>query len=152
MAVTAGVSAPRSVRINGQIVALSPQDVVTTSGTTTNVVVKGDDGGGIGGAIGAYFSDLFGGIGRAGGNLVEGGVKLATGHPKGAVKQLGSKDNVVTDAAGGVGNMLSAVTDPLFWERVGIGALGFFLILIGVVFMIESNKTARGLTEMAVMA
>lgn len=150
MAVTAGVSAPRSVMINGQNVALSAQDQVSTSGNVTTVVAKSDDGGGVGGFIGDYFSHFFGGIGRAGGNLLQGGVKLAAGDSGGAVKQLGSKNNIVTDAAGGIGNMLHALTDPLFWERIGIGALGFFLILIGVVFMIESNKTARSLTEMAV--
>lgn len=148
MAVTAGVSAPQSVQISGQTVALSAQDKVTTSGTTTTVVASSDDGGG----IGSFLKNLLGDTLKGAGNPVIGqGVDLAN---KGLEKVPGVGSAVKAGQAltSGVGSMAAAILDPVFWERIGIGALGFFLILIGVVFMVESNKTARSLTEMAVVA
>jgi len=45
-------------------------------------------------------------------------------------------------------DILNRFLSPGFWERIGFGALGFFLIIFGVVFMVESNKTARSITGM----
>lgn len=144
MAVTAGVSAPRSVMINGQNVALSAQDQVSTSGTVTTVVAKSDDGGGVGNWIKTHL--FTGSIYGPNDPIDKVGKKIRDATGLGGIADAAK-------AAGGVTfDLLSALTDPKFWERLLIGALGFFLILIGVVFMIESNKTARSLTEMAVVA
>lgn len=51
-----------------------------------------------------------------------------------------------------LGSLAGHLTDSGMWKRIGIGALAVLLILIGVVFMVESNKSARSVTEMAALA
>jgi len=42
--------------------------------------------------------------------------------------------------------LIAKISSPEFWKRIGLGALAFVLLVIGVVFMLESNKTIRSAT------
>jgi len=79
----------------------------------------------------------------------------AAGKAGDALQDVGSALNPLKWAEA-LASILNDLLSPFFWERIGMGALGLFLIVIGVVFMVESNKTARQMTstlaETAVMA
>lgn len=60
--------------------------------------------------------------------------------------------SIVPDWVKSLGSLLGAVSTIEFWERAGWGLLGFFLVLFGFIFLVESNKTARSLTETAALA
>lgn len=45
------------------------------------------------------------------------------------------------------GKLIALMVTPSFWLRAGVGALGIFIVLIAVVFMVESSKTVRVTTE-----
>lgn len=125
----------------------NPHMAATLKNSHDSVPVSTGDGGGIGGFLGGLGNDLLGGptaglpkqdqpnVGGDLAGLGSGAVKLGSGV-------LGSL----------VPSGLAAVFTVEFWERFGWGLLGFILALIGIGFMIESNKTARSLTEMAVAA
>ena len=51
-----------------------------------------------------------------------------------------------------IGNLANHLTDSGLWKRIGIGVLAAFLVLIGILFMLESNKSVQHLTETAAMA
>jgi hypothetical protein len=72
---------------------------------------------------------------------------------------LGSLDSAGSDALSGAASALNpisgidsffsaigGITTAAFWKRVGIGFLAFLLLLIGLILMIESNKTVRTAT------
>ena len=51
-----------------------------------------------------------------------------------------------------VGTFLAHLSDPSLWKRIGLGALGVLVLILGIMFMTESSKTARNLTKVAAVA
>lgn len=48
-----------------------------------------------------------------------------------------------------ISELLGWVTNPLFWKRLGIGALGFLVVFLSVVLIIASTKTGKRLAKTA---
>lgn len=49
----------------------------------------------------------------------------------------------------GIKEAVAFLFDPMRWERIGFGALGFVLVVLGFVLMVDSNKTVSNLTKAA---
>lgn len=108
-----------------------------------------------------FWDTAKGAAGNVGGALgsVIGGDPLSAGLPqKDKPNAMGQNPggiglpSIVPDWIKNLGSLLGAVMTVEFWERAGWGLLGFFLVLFGFIFLVESNKTARTLTETAALA
>lgn len=58
----------------------------------------------------------------------------------------------VTSVLGNVSSALSTLTSSATWLRIGAVIGAVLLVLVGVVFMVESNKSAQSATKLAALA
>jgi hypothetical protein len=90
-------------------------------------------------------------------NILQGpiGTALSALSPGGALlAAAGGNDHTPLSAANNafdhIADLITHLSDPAFWKRLGLGLGGFALIIIGIIVMVESNKTVRSATEEAV--
>lgn len=57
-----------------------------------------------------------------------------------------------TSALSNAGDLAGHLLDSAFWKRIGIGALAALMLILGIVIMVESNGTVRGVTKTAAKA
>lgn len=80
------------------------------------------------------------------------------GGLSGILPQLGQELSQGPGTSNGSGSLSQALQDLLhldflkvftvsFWTRVGLGALGLFVVIVAVIFMAESNKTVQSTTR-----
>lgn len=140
MAIVSSVSLPAGSTVTknaaGQTVVKVPATYSQLTAAASDVKAKGDDGSGQS-LLGQITDKLqqYGGFGIGGIIAGQKGVSVSgvTGGAVNAAKAVG----------GGLGNMIQLIGDPSFWLRIGMGALGLFLAIVGIVFMLESNKAVR---------
>lgn len=57
--------------------------------------------------------------------------------------------NSVTNGLSSLTNLASKLGDANFWKRIGLGVLAAAIILIGIVVMLDSSKTAQAAVNVA---